>query len=125
MDFVHTDRAPDAIGPYSQATAVGDWVFTSGQIALDPETGVMIGAMAEEQARQVLANLEAVLTAAGCGMDSVVKTTIYLADMADFAAVNKIYAEAFGEHRPARSTVAARTLPRDAMVEIDAIARRA
>jgi len=125
MDFVHSDQAPAAIGPYAQAVAVGEWVFTSGQIALDAGSGELVGTTAADQVRQVLGNLQAVLTAAGCGMESVVKTTIYLVDMGEFGSVNEVYANAFGDHRPARSTVAVKALPKGALVEIDAIARRA
>jgi len=124
MDIIRTPAAPEAIGPYSQAVAAGDWLYCSGQIALDPKTGTMIGATAEEQARQVLKNLGAVLEAGGSGIDRVVKTTVFLKDMGDFAAVNAVYAAAFGEHRPARATVEAAGLPKDALVEIEAIARR-
>lgn len=123
MQTVHTSRAPAAIGPYSQAVVAGGFVFTSGQIALNPATGVLVGADAAAQARQVFANLAAVLQASGCGFAEVVKTTVYLADMNDFAAVNAVYAEAFGEHKPARSTVQAARLPKDARVEVDCIAR--
>lgn len=121
---VHTDAAPAAIGPYSQAIVCGDLLFCSGQIALDPATGELVGATAKEQAEQVMDNLRAVLEAGGSRLDRVVKTTIFLADMADFAAVNEVYAAALGDHRPARATVAVRTLPKDARVEIDCIATR-
>lgn len=121
MQYVQTDKAPAAIGPYSQAVKVNGMVYTSGQIALTPE-----GEMCENdvviQTKQVLANLKAVLEAAGSGLDKVIKTTIFLDNMDDFATVNAIYAEAFGEHKPARSTVAVKTLPKNALVEIDAIA---
>lgn len=124
MEFVHTSDAPEAIGPYSQAVAAGEWLFCSGQIALDPGTGALAGSDAAAQARRVLRNLAAVLEAGGSGLDRVVRTTIFLVDMADFAAVNEVYAEAFGCHRPARATVAVAALPKGARVEIDAIARR-
>jgi 2-iminobutanoate/2-iminopropanoate deaminase len=124
MDFVRTEDAPEAIGPYSQAVAGGEWLFCSGQIALDPRTGELSGKTAAEQARQVLRNLAAVLEAGGSGLGRVVKTTVFLVDMADFAAVNAVYAEAFGAHRPARATVAVAALPKGARVEIDATARR-
>ncbi len=120
--IVTTDRAPGAIGPYSQAVSGGGLVFCSGQIAIDPSTGELVGATAAEQARQVLANLRAVLVAAGSGMDRVLKTTVYLADLADFAAVNEVYAEAFGGHRPARAAFQVARLPKDALVEIEAVA---
>jgi 2-iminobutanoate/2-iminopropanoate deaminase len=122
MQFVQTDKAPSAIGPYSQAVIAGGMVFTSGQIALTPE-GLMCEEGIDIQTKQVLQNLTAVLEAAGTSLAKVVKTTIFLSDMDDFAAVNTIYAEAFGEHKPARSTVAVKTLPKDALVEIEAIAQ--
>ncbi|MDD5401546.1 MAG: RidA family protein [Sulfurimonas sp.] len=121
MKFVQTNRAPSAIGPYSQAVIANGMVFTSGQIALTPE-GVMLESDIVIQTKQVLQNLQAVLEEAGASMDSVIKTTIFLASMDDFAAVNEIYAEAFGSHKPSRSTVAVKTLPKNALVEIDAIA---
>ncbi len=124
MDLIETGDAPAAIGPYSQAVAADGLLFCSGQIALDPETMEMVGATAAEQAHRVLENLEAVLRAGGSGLADVLKTTIYLADMGDFAAVNEVYAAAFGEHRPARATVAAAGLPKGALVEIDAVARQ-
>jgi len=118
-----TDGAPRAIGPYSQAVSSGGFLFTSGQIALDPESGRMVEGDFEAQARRVFANLEAVLAAAACGFSDVVKATVYLADMADFPVLNAIYAEAFGDHKPARSTVQAAALPLGARVEIDLVAR--
>lgn len=121
MQYVQTDKAPSAIGPYSQAVKVNGMVYTSGQIALTPE-GEMCENDVVVQTKQVLANLKAVLEAAGSGLDKVIKTTIFLDNMDDFATVNAIYAEAFGEHKPARSTVAVKTLPKNALVEIDAIA---
>ena len=124
MDLIETGGAPAAIGPYSQAVADHGLLFCSGQIALDPDTMEMVGATAAEQARQVLRNLEAVLSAGRSSLAHVLKTTLYLADMADFAAVNEVYAAAFGEHRPARATVAAAGLPKGALVEIDALARQ-
>ncbi|MRI58576.1 MAG: deaminase [Epsilonproteobacteria bacterium] len=124
MEFVHTTSAPAAIGPYSQGVKVGDLVFTSGQIALTPDGGEEVLAMGvEEQTKQVLTNLSYVLEAAGSSLDRVIKTTIYLADMGDFAKVNEIYASFFGDHKPARSTVAVKTLPKNALVEIEAIAK--
>ena len=123
MDFVQTQNAPSAIGPYSQAVVVNGMVYTSGQIALKPDgSDELLGEDVVVQAVQVLRNLEAVLTEAGSSMEQVVKTTIFLANMDDFATVNEIYAEAFGEHKPARSTVAVKTLPKNALVEIDAVA---
>ena len=124
MDLIETGGAPAAIGPYSQAVAADGLLYCSGQIALDPETMEMVGATAAEQAHRVLENLEAVLRAGGSGLADVLKTTVYLADMGDFAAVNEVYAAAFGEHRPARATVAAAGLPKGALVEIDALARQ-
>ena len=121
MKFVQTNKAPSAIGPYSQAVVANGMVFTSGQIALTPE-GVMLENDVVVQTKQVLKNLQAVLEEAGSSMGGVIKTTIFLASMDDFATVNEIYAEAFGSHKPARSTVAVKTLPKNALVEIDAIA---
>ena len=122
--FHHSDGAPRAIGPYSQAVESDGWIFTSGQVGLDPATGELVGGGFEAQARQVFANLGAVLAAAGCGFGDVVRATVYLADMADFPALNALYAAAFGDHKPARSTVQAAALPKGARVEIDLIARR-
>jgi len=121
MTIVQTPNAPAAIGPYSQATVANGMVFTSGQIALKP-SGEMVDGDVKEQCIQVLANLKAVLEASGSSLGQVLKTTIFLADMNDFAAVNELYAEAFGTHKPSRSTVAVKTLPKNALVEIDAIA---
>lgn len=121
IQYVQTSNAPAAIGPYSQAMIANGMVFTSGQIALTP-AGEMINGTVSEQCVQVISNLKAVLEAAGSSFDKVIKTTIFLADMDDFAAVNTIYGEAFGNHKPARSTVAVKTLPKNALVEIDAIA---
>lgn len=124
MEFVSTDRAPKAIGPYSQATIADDVVYTAGQIALDPATGEIVAGGVTEQTERVFANLAAILQAANTSLASVVKTTVYLIDMNDFKAMNEVYARAFGEHRPARSTVAVAALPRGVSVEIDVIARR-
>ena len=121
MDFIQTDKAPAAIGPYSQAVKVNGMVYTSGQIALTAE-GKMLDFDIRIQTEQVLTNLRHVLEAAGSGLGKVIKTTIYLADMDDFATVNELYAGAFGDHKPVRSTVAVKTLPKNALVEIDAIA---
>ncbi len=122
LETVHTDAAPKAIGPYSQAIKVGGFLFTSGQIALDPESGQMVGGDAGSQAEKVLQNLAAVLEAGGSSLGKVVKTTIFLASMEDFAQVNEVYARHFGDHRPARSTVAVAKLPKGALVEIEAVA---
>ena len=121
MTYVQTDKAPSAIGPYSQAVVANGMVFTSGQIALTPE-GVMLENDVVIQTKQVLKNLQAVLEEAGSSMGDVIKTTIFLDSMDDFVVVNEIYAEAFGEHKPARATVAVKTLPKNALVEIDAVA---
>jgi 2-iminobutanoate/2-iminopropanoate deaminase len=122
-DAVATDHAPKAIGPYSQAVVVDGWVFCSGQIPLDPFTGQMVQEDVAGQTRQVFLNLQHVLAAAGAGFDGVVKTTVYLADMNDFAAMNEVYGTMFSSPAPARSTIQAARLPRDARVEIDVIAR--
>jgi 2-iminobutanoate/2-iminopropanoate deaminase len=124
MRVIVTDGAPKAIGPYSQAIASDNLVFTAGQIPLDPKTGELVGRTTAEQTEQVFANLTAVLAAAGSGLEQVVKTTVYLADMADFAQMNEVYARHFGAHKPARSTVQAAGLPKSARVEIDVIAVR-
>ncbi|MCH7874493.1 MAG: RidA family protein [Gemmatimonadetes bacterium] len=122
MDTVATQAAPAAIGPYSQAVTVGGMIYSAGQIALHPDTMELVGSDVVAQTKQVFANLEAVLEAAGSSLARVVKTTVYLADMADFPAMNEVYAARFGDHRPARSTVAVKTLPKNARVEIDLIA---
>lgn len=122
LEPVHSANAPAAIGPYSQAQKVGNLLFCSGQIALDPKTQQMVGATAAEQAEQVLKNLAAVLAAGGASLQHVVKTTIFLASMDDFAAVNEVYGRHFGDHKPARATVAVKTLPKNGLVEIDCIA---
>lgn len=120
----HTAGAPEAIGPYSQSVSADGLLFTSGQIGLDPATGEMVSGGFEAEARRVFENLGAVLASAGCGFSDVLRATVYLAEMADFPVLNRVYAEAFGEHRPARSTVQAAALPRGARVEIDLVARR-
>jgi 2-iminobutanoate/2-iminopropanoate deaminase len=122
MESIQTDRAPQAIGPYSQAIKVNDLVFASGQIAFDPATMQLIEGDIRAQTERVLTNLQMVLEAAGTSLRKVVKTTVYLADMNDFAAMNEVYAKFFDENRPARSTVQAARLPRDARVEIEVIA---
>lgn len=120
--LVHSAAAPAAIGPYSQAQKVGNLLFCSGQIALDPQTMQIVGDTAASQAEQVLKNLAAVLQAGGAGMGHVVRTTIYLVSMADFASVNEVYGRHFGSHKPARATVAVKELPKGGLVEIDCIA---
>ena len=122
-DSIHTDKAPKAIGPYSQAMTVGGLVYTSGQIALDPQTGVLAENDIRVQTRRVCENLAAVLEAAGSSMELVVKTTCFLKDMGDFAAFNEVYGEYFVS-RPARSCVAVASLPKDALVEVEVIAER-
>jgi 2-iminobutanoate/2-iminopropanoate deaminase len=122
LSVVHTAQAPQAIGPYSQAVVANGFVYTAGQIALDPATMQIVEGDVVAQAEQVMKNLTAVLDAAGTSWRSVVKTTIFLADMADFQAVNEVYARALGDSRPARSTVAVAGLPRNVRVEIEAIA---
>ena len=122
LGVVATDAAPKAIGPYSQAITTDGLVFTAGQVALDPKSGELVGRTTAEQTEQVFANLRAVLTAAGTSLGNVVKTTVFLADMADFAQMNEVYAKHFGTHKPARSTVQAAGLPKAARVEIDVIA---
>jgi 2-iminobutanoate/2-iminopropanoate deaminase len=122
LQRVQTDAAPAAIGPYSQAIAHGGLVFTAGQIPLDPSTMQLVEGDVAAQAERVLQNLRAVLEAAGASLATVVKTTVFLADMDDFAAVNEVYARFFGDHAPARSTVQVARLPRDARVEIEAVA---
>ena len=123
MRYHHTDSAPEAIGPYSQAVEVDGWLYTSGQVALDPASGEMVGDDFDTQARQVLANLGQVLSTAGCGFGDVVKATVFITDFADFPALNALYAEAMGDHRPARSTVQVAALPKGALLEIDLVAR--
>ena len=116
---IRTDRAPKAIGPYEQAIVANGFVFTAGQIPLDPKTGNIVEGGIAAQTRQVLENLRAVLEAAGASMDSVVKATVFLKNMSDFAAMNEVYSEYFATSKPARSTVAVAELPRGALVEID------
>ena len=122
LDFVATAGAPRAIGPYSQGIRVNGFVFTAGQVALDPGTGELVAGDIAEQTARALENLRAILIEAGTSMAQVVKTTVFLVDMADFAAMNEVYGRAFGTHRPARSTVAVAALPRGARVEIEAVA---
>ena len=122
-EVIHTDKAPAAIGPYSQAVKVGDLMFTSGQVPIDPETGAVVEGGIQEQARQSLNNIKAILNAAGTNMGAVVKTTVFLQNMEDFAAMNEVYAQFFQEPYPARSAVQVGRLPKDALVEIEAIAQ--
>lgn len=123
MQFHHTESAPAAIGPYSQAVTVDGWLYTSGQIGLDPETGEIVDGGFEHQARQVLANLRHVLSEAGSDFAHVVKATIYVTDLDNFPRLNELYGEVMGDHRPARSTVGVAALPKGALVEIDLVAR--
>jgi 2-iminobutanoate/2-iminopropanoate deaminase len=122
IEFVSTPSAPRAIGPYSQATRVGGLLFTAGQTGFEPATGELVDGGIAEQTDRVLRNILAILEAAGLDLSSVAKTNVYLVDMADFAEMNAVYARTFGEHRPARTTVAVAALPRGARVEIDAVA---
>ena len=123
MKTIATEGAPQAIGPYSQALVSSDLLFVSGQIPLDPATGALVPGGIEQAVERVFDNIQAILGAAGATLDDVVKTTVYLVRMSDFAAMNAVYARRFGSHRPARSTVAVAQLPKDAAVEIDVIAR--
>lgn len=123
MKYHHSDGAPGAIGPYSQAVEIDGWLYTSGQVGLDPTTGALVEGGFEAQARRVFVNLTAVLATVGCTFSDIVKATVYVTDLADFATLNGIYAEAMGDHRPARSTVQVAALPAGAMVEIDLVAR--
>jgi 2-iminobutanoate/2-iminopropanoate deaminase len=122
FDVVSTPGAPKAIGPYSQAIVSQGFLFTAGQVALDPSTGQLVPGGIAEQTSRALENLRAVLRAAGSDVSQVVKTTVFLVDMADFTAMNEVYGRVFGDHRPARSTVAVAALPRGALVEIEVIA---
>ena len=124
MKVISTETAPAAIGPYSQAIVAGDMVFTSGQIPLSAETGLVVGDDVSAQAVQALDNLKAVLAGAGCGLDDVVKTTVFITDMSKFALVNEIYAKYFTEKAPARSCVEVSKLPKGCLVEVEAIAVR-
>ena len=123
MKTIAAQGAPKAIGPYSQAVIDGGFLFCSGQVPLDPATGELVAGGIEAGVERVFNNIEAVLQEAGLSLDDVVKTTVYLIRMADFASMNSVYAKRFGNHRPARSTVAVAELPKDAEVEIDVIAR--
>ena len=122
LDFVSSTGAPKAIGPYSQGVIANGFLFTAGQVALDPAKGELVAGGIAEQTTRALENLRAILKESGSDFSQVVKTTVFLVDMADFAAMNEIYGKAFGQHRPARSTVAVAALPRGARVEIEVIA---
>jgi 2-iminobutanoate/2-iminopropanoate deaminase len=124
LKAVHTEAAPGAIGPYSQALVAGDLVFVSGQIPLDPATGALVSGDFTAEVERVLANIDAVLLAAGCDRSRVVKATAYLTDLSLFTAFNDIYGKFFGSHRPARAVVQAAALPRGARVEVEAVAHR-
>jgi len=122
MDIISTEKAPQALGPYSQAIRANGFIFCSGQIPIDPAAGAVVATTAADQARQAITNLRNVLEAAGSSLGKVVKTTVFLGDMSDFAAVNGVYAELFGDTKPARSCVQAARLPKDVKIEIEAIA---
>ena len=122
MDIISTETAPQALGPYSQAIRANGFIFCSGQIPIDPAAGAVVATTAEDQTRQAITNLRNVLEAAGAGLDKVVKTTVFISDMNDFAAVNGVYAELFGDTKPARSCVQVARLPKDVKIEIEAIA---
>ena len=122
MDIISTETAPQALGPYIQAIRANGFIFCSGQIPIDPAAGAVVATTAEAQTRQAITNLRNVLEAAGAGLDKVVKTTVFISDMNDFAAVNGVYAELFGDTKPARSCVQAARLPKDVKIEIEAIA---
>jgi 2-iminobutanoate/2-iminopropanoate deaminase len=122
MERIHSDDAPKAIGPYSQAIKVGNVIYTSGQVSLDPATGEIVAGDFNAQARRTFNNLASVLSAAGAGFQDVVKANVYLTDLANFQALNAVYAEVFGDHKPARTTVQVSALPKGAALEIDLIA---
>jgi len=124
MKFHASDNAPKAIGPYCQAIEVDGWIYLSGQTGLDPRTGELVPGGFEAQTRQVLANLREVLTAAGCTFANVVKTSVFITDFTNFPILNRLYGEAMGDHRPARTTVQVAGLPKRGLVEIDLVARR-
>jgi len=124
LNYLKTDRAPEPIGPYSQATEMNGFIFTSGQIAIDPSSGEIISSKIEDQTRQVIKNLQEVLLAGNSSLAKVVKTTIFLSDMNNFAKVNDIYREYFGSSKPARSTVEVSRLPKNVLIEIDCIATK-
>ena len=122
IEFISTNAAPKAIGPYSQATVANGFIYTAGQIALDPATMEVVPGDVKAQTERVMTNLQAILQSAGSSLSQVVKTTVFLSTMDDFAAMNEVYARWFGGHRPARSTVAAKGLPRNVLVEIEVVA---
>ena len=124
MKALHSDNAPQAVGPYSQAIEANGFVFASGQLPIDPTTNAFAEGGVKEQTRQSLTNAQQVLKAAGLNLSHVIKTTVYLSDMADFAAMNEVYAEFFNKPYPARSAVAVKTLPKNALVEVECIAAR-
>ena len=124
MKALHSDNAPKAVGPYSQAIEANGFVFASGQLPIDPATNAFVEGGVKEQTRQSLTNVQSVLKAAGLDLSHVIKTTVFLSDMADFAAMNEVYAEFFNEPYPARSAIAVKTLPKNALVEVECIAAR-
>ena len=124
MKALHSDNAPKAVGPYSQAIETNGFVFASGQLPIDPATNAFVEGGGKEQTRQSLTNAQSVLKAAGLDLSHVIKTTVFLSDMADFAAMNEVYAEFFNEPYPARSAIAVKTLPKNALVEVECIAAR-
>ena len=124
MKALHSDNAPKAVGPYSQAIEANGFVFASGQLPIDPATNAFVEGGVKEQTRQSLTNAQSVLEAAGLDLSHVIKTTVFLSDMADFAAMNEVYAEFFNEPYPARSAIAVKTLPKNALVEVECIAAR-
>jgi 2-iminobutanoate/2-iminopropanoate deaminase len=124
MQIISTEGAPKAIGPYSQAILVGDWLYTSGQVGLDPTTGALVSDDFGAQVRRAFENLKTVLAGAGMDFQHVVKATVYLTDMGNFQTLNEIYAAFMGDHKPARTTVAVAGLPKDALVEIDLVATK-
>ena len=124
MKAIHSDNAPKAVGPYSQAIEANGFVFASGQLPIDPATNAFVEGGVKEQTRQSLTNAQSVLKAAGLDLSHVIKTTVFLSDMADFAAMNEVYAEFFNEPYPARSAIAVKTLPKNALVEVECIAAR-
>ena len=124
MNYLKSNNAPEPIGPYSQAVEINGFIFTSGQIAINPQTGDIISHDIEEQTRQVIKNMQAVLQAGNSSLDKIVKTTIFLSDMNNFAQVNRIYGEYFNESKPARSTIEVSRLPKNALIEIECIASK-